>query len=206
MEEYGLYLVTDQFDLSEEQFLNVIEQSIIGGVSIVQIREKDSSTRDFLSLAKKSKKITDSYDVPLIINDRIDVAQAIDADGVHLGQDDMPCKVARRILGPDKTIGISVHTYNEALKAQYDGADYLGVGAIYATDTKSDADIATHDELLMIRDNIEIPRVAIGGIKKSNAKKIVNTYDFDGIAIVSAIMKSNNPRKAAMKLLNEVNK
>ncbi len=204
--EYELYLVTDQFDLREEEFLNVIEQSIIGGVSIVQIREKNSTTRDFIKLAMKVKKITDEYEVPLIINDRIDVAQAVNAAGVHLGQDDMPCKTARRILGPDKTIGISAHTYKQALKAQNDGADYLGVGAILETSTKSDADIATHEELMKIKEKIEIPTVAIGGVKKSNAKKIVKQYDFDGIAVVSAIMKSNNPRKASMKLLNEVNK
>ena len=206
MKEYGLYLVTDQFDLTEEQFLNVIEQSIIGGVSIVQIREKHSTTRDFLSLALKVKKITDSYDVPLIVNDRIDVAMAVGAAGVHLGQDDMPCKIARKILGPDVTIGISAHTYKEALKAQNDGADYLGVGAIKATSTKKDANIASPEELTKINERIEIPKVAIGGVKKSNANKIVNDYGFDGIAVVSAIMKSNNPRKAAMKLLVEVNK
>ena len=147
MKEYGLYLVTDQFDLTEEQFLNVIEQSIIGGVSIVQIREKHSTTRDFLSLALKVKKITDSYDVPLIVNDRIDVAMAVGAAGVHLGQDDMPCKIARKILGSDVTIGISAHTYKEALKAQNDGADYLGVGAIKATCTKKVANIASPEEL-----------------------------------------------------------
>ena len=206
MKEYGLYLVTDQFDLTEEQFLNVIEQSIIGGVSIVQIREKHSTTRDFLSLALKVKKITDSYDVPLIVNDRIDVAMAVGAAGVHLGQDDMPCKIARKILGSDVTIGISAHTYKEALKAQNDGADYLGVGAIEATSTKKDANIASPEELTKINERIEIPKVAIGGVKKSNANKIVNDYGFDGIAVVSAIMKSNNPRKAAMKLLVEVNK
>lgn len=206
MKEYGLYLVTDQFDLTEEQFLNVIEQSIIGGVSIVQIREKTSTTRDFLKLAVKCKKITDKYNVPLIINDRIDVAIAVDAAGVHLGQDDMPCKIARKILGDDKTIGISAHTYKEALKAQNDGADYLGVGAIEATQTKKDANIATPKELIKINKNIDIPTVAIGGVKKSNTKRIINEYGFDGIAVVSAIMKSNNPRKTAMKLLNEVNK
>ena len=206
MKEFGLYLVTDRFDLTEEEFLNVIEQSILGGVSIVQIREKTSSTKDFFQLAKKCKKITDKYDVPLIINDRIDVAQAVDAAGVHLGQDDMPCEMARCILGPDKTIGISVHTYKEALRAQNDGADYLGVGAIIETNTKKDADIATPIELQKIKERIEIPTVAIGGINESNANEIVSNYDFDGIAVVSAIMLSENPREASEKLLNEVQK
>lgn len=206
MKEYGLYLVTDQFDLTEQQFLHTIEQAIIGGTSIVQIREKTSTTKKFYDLAKKCKKITDSYDVPLIINDRIDVAQAVDAAGVHLGQDDMPCKIARQILGPDKTIGISAYTYREALKAQNDGADYLGIGAIKATSTKKDANIATHDELIKIKEKIEIPTVAIGGVDKSNAHKIIHEYGFDGIAVVHAIMKSNNPRKASIKLLNEINR
>ena len=204
MKEFGLYLVTDQFDLTEEEFLNVIEQSILGGVSVVQIREKTSTTKDFYELAKKTEKITDKYDVPLIINDRIDVAQAVDAAGVHLGQDDMPCDVARCILGPDKTIGISACTYDEALKAQNDGADYLGIGAIIETSTKQDAKIATHTELQKIREFIEIPAVAIGGIKETNAKEIVNNYDFDGIAVVSAIMLSENPREASERLLNVI--
>lgn len=206
MKDFGLYLVTDQFDLTEEEFLNAIEQAILGGVSIVQIREKTSTTKDFYELAKKCKKITDKYDVPLIINDRIDVAQAVDAAGVHLGQDDMPCRIARSILGVDKTIGISAHTYEEAKKAQDDGADYLGVGAIIETSTKEDAKIATPDELEKIKDAIEIPTVAIGGIKQSNAKEIVDKYDFDGIAVVSAIMLSDDPKGASEKLINEIKK
>ncbi|MBE6485668.1 MAG: thiamine phosphate synthase [Methanosphaera stadtmanae] len=206
MKDFGLYLVTDQFDLTEDEFLNVIEQSILGGVSIVQIREKTSTTKDFYDLAKKSKKITDKYDIPLIINDRIDVAQAVDAAGVHLGQEDMPCDIARCILGPDKTIGISACTYEEALKAQNDGADYLGVGAIIETSTKQDANIATPAELQKIKECIEIPTIAIGGIKESNAKEIVNTYDFDGVAVVSAIMLSENPRESSEKLLKEIQK
>lgn len=206
MKDFGLYLVTDQFDLSEKEFLNVIEQSILGGVSIVQIREKTSTTKDFYDIAKKSKKITDKYDVPLIINDRIDVAQAVDAAGVHLGQDDMPCTVARRILGVDKTVGISASNFEEAKKAQDDGADYLGVGAIVETSTKTDAKIATHEELEKIKEEIEIPTIAIGGINEANAKEIVNKYDFDGIAVVSAIMLNENPKKASENLISEIKK
>ncbi|RAP53612.1 MAG: thiamine-phosphate diphosphorylase [Methanosphaera sp. rholeuAM270] len=206
MKEYALYLVTDRLNLTEDQFLHTIEQAILGGTSIVQLREKTGTTKDYLDLARKTKMITDSYDVPLIINDRIDVALAVDAAGVHLGQDDMPCKMARKILGPDKTIGISATTYHEALKAQHDGADYIGVGAIVATPTKKDAKISTHDDLMKIKAKIEIPTVAIGGIDKNNAHKIVAEYGFDSVAVVSAIMKSNNPRKASIKLLNEINR
>lgn len=206
MINYELYLVTDQFDLEEKDFLTVIEEAILGGTSIVQLREKESSTLDFYNLAHKCKKITDKYDVPLIINDRIDVAMAVNAAGVHLGQSDMPCTIAREIMGPDKIIGISTHTYKQSLKAQEEGADYLGVGAIIPTPTKTDADIAVHEELIKIRDNIDIPTVAIGGINKSNIKKIVNTYNFSGAAVVSAIMLSDNPRKESAKLIKEMKK
>lgn len=206
MIEYGLYLVTDQFDLKEEEFLEVIEEAVKGGTTIIQIREKESTTKDFYNLAKKCKKITDKYSIPLIINDRIDVALAVDAAGVHLGQTDMPCKIARKILGPDKIIGISTSTYKQSKKAQDDGADYLGVGAIIPTPTKTDADIATKEELIKIKENINIPTIAIGGINKSNIKKIVQEYDFNGAAVVSAIMKSNNPRKDSEELKEELKK
>ena len=204
--DYSVYLVTDQFDFSEDEFLKIIEESLKAGTTVIQIREKTSTTLDFYNLAKKVKQITDKYDVPLIINDRLDIALAVDAAGVHLGQDDMPCKIARCILGPDKIIGISTHTLEESMKAQEDGADYLGVGAVYPTDTKSDATFATDEELKKIQDNIKIPYVAIGGISIENAKETVNKYDFSGVAVVSAIMKSDNPEEATKKLLSEVKK
>ncbi|MBO7719081.1 MAG: thiamine phosphate synthase, partial [Methanosphaera sp.] len=160
-------------------------------------REKDSDTRDFYELALKVKAITDKYDVPLIINDRIDIAQAVDCAGVHLGQSDMPCTVARRILGEDKIIGISATTYDEAIQAQNDGADYLGVGAIYQTSTKTDAGISTHEDLMKIKEEISIPTVAIGGVKENNTQELIKMYDFDGVAVVSAIMLSKNPRETS---------
>lgn len=203
--DYSVYLVTDQFDLSEDEFINVIKEAIIGGTSIVQLREKSSTTLDFYNLALKVKEITDEYDVPLIINDRIDVALAIDAAGVHLGQEDMPCSVARRILGSDKIIGISTHTYAESIKAQNDGADYLGVGAIEPTDTKKDANIATSEELIEINNKINIPTVAIGGVKEHNTNKIISEYGFDGVAVVSAIMLSDNPRETSKNFVNIIN-
>ena len=145
--DYSVYLVTDQFDFTEQEFLDIIEKAIIGGTSIVQLREKNSTTREFYNLAVKVKQITDKYNVPLIINDRIDVAQAVDSSGVHLGQDDMPCKIARQILGPDKIIGISAENYEDALQAEKDGADYLGIGAIQATSTKEDCSVISKEDL-----------------------------------------------------------
>lgn len=197
MIDYSVYLVTDQFNLSADEFLNVIEEAVKGKTTIVQLREKDSDTREFYELALKVKAITDKYDVPLIINDRLDIAQAVDCAGVHLGQSDMPCTVAREILGDDKIIGISATTYDEAIQAQSDGADYLGVGGIYPTNTKKDAGISTHDDLLKIKEDINIPTVAIGGIKEDNAGEIVKRYGFDGVAVVSAIMLSDNPKKTS---------
>lgn len=197
MIDYSVYLVTDQFNLSENEFLNVIEEAVKGKTTIVQLREKDSDTREFYELALKVKAITDKYDVPLIINDRLDIAQAVDCAGVHLGQSDMPCTVAREILGDDKIIGISATTYDEAIQAQSDGADYIGVGGIYPTNTKKDAGISTHDDLLKIKEDINIPTVAIGGIKEDNAGEIVKRYGFDGVAVVSAIMLSDNPKKTS---------
>ncbi len=202
--DYSVYLVTDQFDFSENEFLEIIKDAIIGGVKIVQLREKNSSTRVFYNIAVKVKEITDEYGAILIINDRLDITQAIDCDGVHLGQSDMPCSIARKILGSDKIIGISASSYKEALQAQEDGADYIGVGAIEYTPTKKDATIVPREDLEKIKENITIPKVAIGGINKHNAKEIVDNYNFDGVAIVSAIMKSDNPRISSSNLLELV--
>lgn len=195
--DYSVYLVTDQFDFTEQEFLDIIEKAIIGGTSIVQLREKNSTTREFYNLAVKVKQITDKYNVPLIINDRIDVAQAVDSSGVHLGQDDMPCKIARQILGPDKIIGISAENYEDALQAEKDGADYLGIGAIQATSTKEDCGVISKEDLKKVDENITIPRVAIGGVKEYNTPQVINEYGFDGVAIVSAIMKHDNPRESS---------
>ncbi|RAP54412.1 MAG: thiamine-phosphate diphosphorylase [Methanosphaera sp. rholeuAM130] len=197
MIDYSVYLVTDKFQFSESEFLEIIEEALKGKTTIVQLREKDSDTLEFYNLAVKVKEITDKYDVPLIINDRIDIALAVDCAGVHLGQSDMPCKVARNILGEDRIIGISATTYDEAVQAQCDGADYLGVGAIYPTDTKSDAGVSTHEDLMKIAEEITIPTVAIGGVKEDNTKELIEKYDFDGVAVVSAIMLSDNPRETS---------
>ncbi|PAV08132.1 thiamine phosphate synthase [Methanosphaera cuniculi] len=199
--DYTLYLVTDQFDFTEDEFLKIIEEALKGGVTILQLREKDSTTKDFYKLAVKVKEITDKYEVPLIINDRIDIALAVDAAGVHLGQDDMPCKIARQILGPDKIIGISAEKYIYAITAQNDGADYLGVGAIRPTPTKTDCMKIPEEDLQKVQQNITIPHVAIGGVKLDNTKQVMEDYNFSGVSVVSAIMLAEDPQQAARNFI-----
>ncbi|MDL2270194.1 thiamine phosphate synthase [Methanobrevibacter sp. OttesenSCG-928-I08] len=201
--DYSLYLVTNNKD--EKEFLNIIEESIKGGVSLVQIREKSSSTKDFYELSLKVKAITSKYNVPLIINDRLDVALAINAEGVHVGQDDMPCSKVRQIIGPDKIIGVSASTIEEAQKAEKDGADYIGSGALFNTSSKDDAPKITKNDLKNITKSISIPVVAIGGITLDNIKEFKDT-GIKGISVVSAIMNSDNPKLSAIELKNEFNK
>ena len=201
--DLSLYLVTDNSD-DVEKFLNTIEEGIKGGVSVVQIREKTADTLEFYNLALKVKEITTKYDVPLIINDRVDVALAIDADGVHVGQSDMPCSVTRRLIGEDKILGVSAATIEEAKKAEKDGADYIGTGAVFPTATKDDAPKITKKDLKEIVDSINIPVVAIGGITLENASQL-NDTGIAGLSVVSAIMSSENPKESSEKLLNIFN-
>ena len=201
--DLSLYLVTDNSE-NVEKFLNTIEEGIKGGVSVVQIREKTADTLDFYNLALKVKEITTKYNVPLIINDRVDVALAIDADGVHVGQSDMPCDVTRKLVGPNKIVGVSAATIDEAKKAEKDGADYIGTGAVFPTATKDDAASVTKEELSEIVKAINIPVVAIGGINLSNASELTNT-GIAGLSVVSAIMSSDNPKKSSEELLNIFN-
>ncbi|MGX8694522.1 MAG: thiamine phosphate synthase [Methanobrevibacter sp.] len=201
--DLSLYLVTDNSD-DEEKFLKTIEEAIKGGVSVVQIREKTADTLDFYKLALRVKEITTKYNIPLIINDRVDIALAIDADGVHVGQSDMPCDVTRKLIGPDKILGISAATIDEAKKAESDGADYIGTGAVFPTSTKDDAPSVTKEELKEIVDSINIPVVAIGGINLENAHELTDT-GIAGLSVVSAIMSSDNPQKSSEKLLKIFN-
>ena len=191
--DLSLYLVTDN-SADEEKFLKTIEESINGGVSVVQLREKTADTLEFYNLALKVKEITTKYNVPLIINDRIDVALAVDADGVHVGQSDMPCDVARKLIGENKILGVSAATIDEAKKAEKDGADYIGTGAVFPTSTKDDAPSITKKDLKDIVDSINI----------ENAKELKNT-GISGLSVVSAIMSADNPKKASEKLLNIFN-
>lgn len=201
--DLSLYLVTDKSD-DVEKFLKTIEAAIKGGVSVVQIREKTADTLDFYNLALKVKEITTKYNVPLIINDRVDVALAIDADGVHVGQSDMPCDVTRKLVGKDKIVGVSAATISEAKKAEADGADYIGTGAVFPTATKDDAPKITKKDLKEIVDSIDIPVVAIGGITHDNASELLDT-GIAGLSVVSAIMSSDNPKESSEKLLNIFN-
>ena len=201
--DYTLYLVTDDSS-DEEKFLKTIEESILGGVSIVQLREKEATSLNFYNIALKVKEITNKYNVPLIINDRIDIALAIDAEGVHLGQSDLPCKIARKLIG-DKILGISASNIDEAKTAEAEGADYIGSGAIFNTKTKDDADSVTIKELKEIVHSVNIPVVAIGGINEKNAHKLRDT-GINGISVVSAIMQSENPKIASKNLLNIIKK
>ena len=201
--DLSLYLVTDKSD-DVEKFLTTIEEAIKGGVTVVQIREKTADTLDFYNLALKVKEITEKYDVALIINDRVDVALAIDADGVHVGQSDMPCDVTRKLVGPDKIVGVSAATVDEAKKAEKDGADYIGSGAVFPTATKDDAPKITKKDLKEIVDSINIPVVAIGGITLDNAHELADT-GIAGLSVVSAIMSSDDPKKSSEKLLSIFN-
>ena len=197
--DYSVYLVTDHRNKTDEEFLRIIEEAIKGGTSIVQLREKTASTKDFYQLALKVKEITSKYDVPLLINDRIDIAIAVDSEGVHIGQDDMPADIARKIIGEDKILGVSASTVEEAKKAEIDGADYIGSGAVFPTATKDDADSVSKEELKEIVDSIDIPAVAIGGINLENAGTLKDT-GIAGFSVVSAIMSADDPKEASQEL------
>ena len=197
--DYSVYLVTDRRDKTDEEFLNIIEEAIKGGTTIVQLREKTASTKEFYDLALRVKEITSRYDVPLLINDRIDIALAVDSEGVHIGQDDMPADIAREIIGEDKILGVSASTVEEAKKAENDSADYIGSGAVFPTATKDDADSVSKEELKEIVDSIDIPVVAIGGITVENASSLKDS-GIAGFSVVSAIMSAEDPKEASKKL------
>ncbi|MDY2729407.1 thiamine phosphate synthase [Clostridium sp. HCP1S3_B4] len=197
--DLSLYLVTDRKCLKNKDLNSAIEEAILGGVTLVQLREKSSDSLELFNIAKEVKKITDKHNIPLIIDDRIDIAMAVDATGVHLGQEDIPCNVARKILGSDKIIGVSAHNIKEALKAQSDGADYLGCGSVFNTSTKNNVTSLKIQELREIKEKVNIPVVAIGGINEKNVLELRGT-GIDGIAIVSAILGKDNIKKAAEEL------
>lgn len=200
---YRLYLVTDSDLCASQELPAVVSQAIEGGVTLVQIREKTASSLDFYHTALAVKQVTDAHHVPLIINDRLDIALAVDAAGLHIGQSDLPAPVARRILGPDKVLGVSVGSLQEAQQAKADGADYLGVGGCFTTSTKLDADYIAPAEIKRIDGMVDLPKVGIGGIKAGNICELAG-LGLDGIAVVSAIMGQPDPRACAGELLSKL--
>ena len=197
--DYTLYLVTDRELMSCHTVEESVERAIAGGTSVVQLREKCCGSREFYELARRVKKITSDYGVPLIINDRLDICLAADADGVHLGQKDIPCSTARKILGADKIIGVSAALPEEARQAELDGADYLGVGAVFATSTKSDTRPVTPETIRQIRAAVTIPFVAIGGINLENISQLYG-LGINGAAVVSAVVAHGDIEAAARKM------
>lgn len=195
-----LYFITDSTNYAEEEFLFRVEEALKGGITLMQLREKEKSTREYISLAENVHKLTKKYNVPLIIDDRIDVALAMGAEGVHLGQSDMPISTARKILGDDFIIGATTKTVPQALEAYEQGADYLGVGAIYPTTTKVKTVLTSTETLKDICNSVPIPANAIGGLNKENID-ILKGIPIAGICVVSAIMKSENPQKATAELI-----
>ena len=197
--DYSLYLVTDRMRMSTRTLGEAVEQAVIGGCTLVQLREKDISALDFYTLALEIKKITDRYGIPLIINDRIDIAMAAGAAGVHIGQRDIPADIARKVIGKDMLLGVSVSSAAEAIDAVKAGADYLGVGAMFPTGTKPDAGFVSMEELGRIRKAVDIPIVVIGGISRENAM-LFRTMGVDGLAVVSAVIAQPDIKKSAADL------
>ena len=196
-----LYFITDSSQYGEEEFLRRVEKGLKGGATLLQLREKDKTTREYIALAKKVHSLTEKYGVPLIIDDRVDVALAVGSEGVHLGQSDMPVATARSILGDGFIIGATTKTVPQALEAYEQGADYLGVGAIYPTTTKVKTVLTSVDTLKDICRTVPIPVNAIGGLNKTNVGVLRDT-GIAGLCVVSAIMKAEDPEAEASNLLS----
>ncbi len=190
-EALRLYLVTNRYQDSLESFLEKIETACRSGVTIIQLREKNLTTNQYYQLAKQVKKITDAYQLPLIIDDRLDVCLAVDAVGLHIGDDELPVSVARKVLGPDKILGVTAKTVKRALEAEEGGADYLGTGAIFPTTTKENAPITLISTLKAICQRVAIPVVAIGGLTSENIDQLVDT-GIAGVAVVRDLMQAED--------------
>ncbi len=186
-----LYLVTNRYQDSLESFLEKIETACRSGVTIVQLREKNLTTNQYYQLAKEVKEITDAYQVPLIIDDRLDVCLAVDAAGLHIGDDELPVSVARQVLGPDKILGVTAKTVKRALEAEEGGANYLGTGAIFPTTTKENAPITLISTLKTICQRVAIPVVAIGGLTSENIDQLMGT-GIAGVAVVRDLMQTED--------------
>lgn len=197
--DYSLYLVTDRRLTAGRDFLDCLRRAIVGGVSVVQLREKDLAGRELCALAAAVQGVTEAHGTPLIINDRLDVALAVGAAGVHLGQSDIPAELARGILGAEMLLGVSCNNLSEAEAATRAGADYIGVGALFPTDTKTDTRPTNLQEVELIKGRVPIPVLAIGGISQANAHLVWAT-GVDGICVSSAILREADVEQAARAL------
>jgi thiamine-phosphate pyrophosphorylase len=197
--DLSLYLVTAE-SIAIEELTKIIAESVSGGVSIVQLREKNNSSLSFYEKASALKQLLNELSIPLIINDRVDIALAVGADGIHIGQDDLPLPVVKKMVPEDMIVGVSVSTLEEALEAERNGADYIGVGSVFPTKTKQDATLMALEDLGEICRGVSIPAVAIGGITADNISALSDS-GLSGTAVVSAIMNADNPKTASESLL-----
>lgn len=198
-----LYLVTNRYQDSLESFLEKVETACRSGVTIIQLREKNLTTNQYYQLAKQVKEITDAYQVPLIIDDRLDICLAVDAAGLHIGDDELPVSVARKVLGPEKILGVTAKTVKRALEAETSGADYLGTGAIFPTTTKENAPITLISTLKTICQTVAIPVVAIGGLTSENIDQLTGT-GIAGVAVVRDLMQAEDIEAKAQAFLTKL--
>lgn len=203
--ELMLYAVTDRHWLGDETLYDQVKKALDGGATFVQLREKKLDREDFLAEALEIQKLCRKYGVPFVINDEVSIAKVIDADGVHVGQSDMEAMDVRKVLGPDKILGVSAQTVEQAITAEKHGADYLGVGAVFATGSKDDADDVSHETLKAICEAVSIPVIAIGGITKDNVSELAGS-GICGVAVISAIFGQNDIKKATEDLKASVEK
>jgi thiamine-phosphate diphosphorylase len=203
--ELMLYAVTDRHWLGDETLYDQVKKALDGGATFVQLREKKLDREDFLAEALEIQKLCKKYGVPFVINDEVSIAKDIDADGVHVGQSDMEAMDVRKVLGPDKILGVSAQTVEQAIIAEKHGADYLGVGAVFATGSKDDADDVSHETLKAICEAVSIPVIAIGGITKDNVSELAGS-GICGVAVISAIFGQNDIKKATEELKASVEK
>ena len=197
--DYSLYYVADVSQVPREKYLDVLEAALRGGVSIVQIRAKELTWPEFLTLATRVKKLCNKYDVPFVVNDRVDITLASQANGVHLGEMDLSVSIARKVLEKKSIIGKTVRSVDEAVRAEQEGASYVSVGSIYPTKTKLVPKIVGPSMIRRVKEEVKIPVVAIGGINLKNARAVIRS-GADGIAVVTAIAHARNPFTAASKL------
>ena len=202
-EALRLYLVTNRYQDSLERFLEKVETACRSGVTIVQLREKNLTTNQYYQLAKQVKEITDAYQVPLIIDDRLDVCLAVDAAGLHIGDDELPVSVTRQVLGPEKILGVTAKTVKRALEAEEGGADYLGTGAIFPTTTKENAPITLISTLKTICQRVAIPVVAIGGLTSENIDQLIGT-GIAGVAVVRDLMQAEDVEAKTQAFLTKL--